>query len=249
MKQVKAKPLRLIQGEWDSVAAKRLEQIRSGRDLSYVHVLRPCILRLCGSSSYRCVLDVGCGIGALTRDLCERANIVVGIDISTESIRLAREGSRRRKNVRFEKMPAEELSGTFHAGTFSLVVASMSLSAIIRLERAIKEIVYVMKAGAPLIATIPHPWFWPIYAGFQQARWFKYQDEIAIESNFRISLETTHTRTTFVHRPLERYVSLLRRHDLVMDQIVEPMPASRIQAKYPAKWAFPRFLAMKFTKG
>jgi ubiquinone/menaquinone biosynthesis C-methylase UbiE len=40
-------------------------------------------------------LDIGCGIGALTLELAKRSGQIVGVDISDESLRIAREAAQR----------------------------------------------------------------------------------------------------------------------------------------------------------
>ena len=47
-------------------------------------------------------LDVGCGTGAFTRLLTERADHVLGLDFSPQMVRLARERSRQYPNVEFQ---------------------------------------------------------------------------------------------------------------------------------------------------
>jgi ubiquinone/menaquinone biosynthesis C-methylase UbiE len=47
-------------------------------------------------------LEVGCGTGAFSRRLAERAKSVVGLDLSPEMIRVARSRSRQFSNIHFE---------------------------------------------------------------------------------------------------------------------------------------------------
>jgi len=47
------------------------------------------------------VLDIGCGVGRLTRALASRAGLVYGVDVSGEMLRLAREHNRDLENVRW----------------------------------------------------------------------------------------------------------------------------------------------------
>src|SRR3954470_5238460 len=45
------------------------------------------------------VVDIGCGVGRLTRPLAERASKVWGVDVSEEMLNLAREHNPRLENV------------------------------------------------------------------------------------------------------------------------------------------------------
>jgi SAM-dependent methyltransferase len=248
MRRAKWKASAEIVKEWNAIATARLNQIETGRDLSYLHIVKPTALCLCVGSNFHSVLDVGCGVGAFTLELANQAFQIVGIDISGESIRLARERAANVSNVRFEQLSAEALADNFAPSTFSLVTAVMSFSAILNLEDAIRSVAEVLMYGGTLIMMLPHPWFWAVYAGFHAAEWFNYCEEIPIEWEFEISLEKTGMATTFIHRPLELYCSLLRRAQFKIETIVEPMPTPAIEKCYPAKWTAPRFLGMKCKK-
>lgn len=248
MRPVRWKPPSDIESEWNAIAAVRRDQIREGRDLSYLHVLKPCVLKLCTGMNTECVLDIGCGVGSLAIELAGMSSEVVGIDISSESLRLARETAGPRRNVRFERLAAEALATRFSPGYFSSAIANMSFSVIRDLDVAIKGIASVLRPDGRLIITVPHPWFWPVYAGFQGAEWFRYTEEILIEWEFRISLERTGCLTTFIHRSLERYCSALRSSGFAIEVVTEPMPDADIEKLYPSRWTSPRFLGMRCRK-
>lgn len=61
------------------------------------------MLELAGVSlgPHESVLDIGCGVGRLTRALASRAGLVYGVDVSGEMLRLAREHNRDLENVRW----------------------------------------------------------------------------------------------------------------------------------------------------
>lgn len=249
MRRAKWKASAEIEQEWNAIAATRLSQIEGGRDLSYLHILKPTALSLCESSNRQSVLDVGCGVGTFTLELARRqTGQVLGIDISGESICIARETARNAKNVRFEKLSAEVLADTFAPDTFSLITAVMSFSAILKLKEAIQSIAGVLMCGGTLVVVVPHPWFWPAYAGFYNAERFHYSEEIPIEWEFEISLEKTGMATTYIHRPLELYCSLLKNAQIKIETIVEPMPTPTVEKYYPVRWTAPRFLGMKCRK-
>jgi 2-polyprenyl-3-methyl-5-hydroxy-6-metoxy-1,4-benzoquinol methylase len=78
-----------IAREWNDLAPVRFQQITSGDDISYHHVLIPNILALMPRQPVAAALDAGCGIGFLTNLLTDRAVRVVGVDVSPESIKIA----------------------------------------------------------------------------------------------------------------------------------------------------------------
>src|SRR5437016_6105452 len=86
------------------------------------------------------VLDVGCGSGWATRLLSEKAKRgrVVGIDISDEMVRIARESSDGLLNVEFQVASAESLP--FADARFTHAFSMESLYYYRDVLRALKEI-------------------------------------------------------------------------------------------------------------
>ena len=93
------------------------------------------------------VLDVGCGSGWATRLMAEMAKggRVVGIDISDEMIRLARESSSSFSNVEFQIASAEKLP--FDDGEFTHAFSMESLYYYADIPGALKEIRRVLSRG------------------------------------------------------------------------------------------------------
>jgi SAM-dependent methyltransferase len=111
-------------------------------------------LRLMGVPADARVLDVGCGSGWATRLLAESAvnGDVVGIDISDEMIRVARESSQAFSNVEFQVASAEQLP--FRDGEFTHAFSMESLYYYTNMAAALKEIRRVLQPGAVFVAVI-----------------------------------------------------------------------------------------------
>ena len=112
----------------------------------------------------RRVLDVGCGTGALTAALAERAVCRVwGVDSSEEMLAVARANL---PGVRFKQARAEELP--FKDGWFERVVLRMSLHLFDR-PRALVETRRVLGSGGWIAIATPDPaqlgssWFDPYF--------------------------------------------------------------------------------------
>ncbi len=70
-------------------------------------------------------LDVGCGAGEFTRLLAQRAGRVLGLDLSPEMIRLARQHSQSFENIDYQVADLPEWE--FVAGTYDCVVSIATL--------------------------------------------------------------------------------------------------------------------------
>ena len=234
-----------LANEWDRIADVRQEQISSGKDLSFRHVLLPSILNLIRECDLRRALDVGCGTGDLAKDLSELCDSVTGTDGSAFSIKVARENCAKLPNVSFFVGDVEELATEHPRSQYTVVVANMTLMACLNLKSLVEATASLLVSGGYMISTITHPWFWPHYKGYANAEWFDYNQELVLEAPFSISAEQTEFVTTHVHRPMLSYINTLSYAGFLIDRILEPYPNDDIHALYPKPWRFPRFLAMR----
>lgn len=203
MRRVWNKSQDQIAHEWDSIAEMRSKQIRTGQDVSYEHVLTPTILEMIRGCDLSSVVDVGCGCGFLTAKLAGTAKTITGIDISANSIRLAKAHCHEYANIEFVEGAIEELANDGAQSLFSLAVANMSLMATLRLDPALNSISRLVRPGGHLAFTITHPCFWPQYWKYSK-EWFRYDQEVVIEAPFHISLDQMDVfTTTHVHRPID----------------------------------------------
>jgi SAM-dependent methyltransferase len=249
MKPTAGKKQSEITREWGRIARLRAEQIKEGKDLSYTFVLLPCVKELTMESDFRNVLDVGCGTGMITRELADKGGNIVGVDISDESIRVAKESCRECRNVEFVNSAIEVYAEKIKKRIFTLAVANMSLMTVLNLEESVEAVGKIVKKGGHFVVTITHPCFWPLYWGYAFEKWFNYSEEIPIEAEFMISLDRlSGIVTTHVHRPLNRYIEAVGKAGFTIDKLVEPIPSFEIEKKYPKKWEYPRFLAMRCIK-
>jgi SAM-dependent methyltransferase len=104
------------------------------------------------------VLDVGCGSGWATRLLVKYAasGSVIGIDISDEMIRVARESSQSFSNITFEVASAEQLP--FKDNEFTHAFSMESLYYYRNIPRALKEIHRVVQPGGLFVAVVDLYW-------------------------------------------------------------------------------------------
>jgi len=103
-----------------------------------------------GELQGRRVLDLGCGGGLISEPLCRAGARVIGIDISGNALRAARDhAAGNGLAINYLLSPAELLP--FAGGSFDTVVAFDVLEHLYDLARAISEISRVLKPGGRLI--------------------------------------------------------------------------------------------------
>jgi SAM-dependent methyltransferase len=246
IRPVKGKTRRQLDQEWDQIAGLRAQHILSGRDISFSHVLAPSVLSLAEACDRTSVLDIGCGVGILTRELAAISKHVTGVDSSAKCIQIARDLNIRTLNAEFLHSSVERFTQEIDRPFFTLAVANMFLMTVPDLEAGLTAVRKLLAPHGRLVLTITHPCFWPLYWNYMSEEWFDYSKEIAIESAFRISLETYNGLvSTHFHRPLERYFHCLRATGFDLETIMELNPTKDVEARYPKRWEFPRFLAMQ----
>ena len=95
------------------------------------------------------LLDVGCGTGAASRAAASLAASVVGIDLSPEMIRQARDLAEGLDNVTFEIADAERLP--FDDGAFTALLCSNAFHHYPDPRRAVDEMTRVLGPGGRIV--------------------------------------------------------------------------------------------------
>ncbi len=103
-------------------------------------------------SSAANVLDVGCGSGWAARLLGQDAGHVIGIDVSDEMIRVAREQSGNFLNVEYQVASAENLP--FPDNTFTHAFSMESLYYYADIGKALREIARVLQPAGQFVAVV-----------------------------------------------------------------------------------------------
>lgn len=243
---VQPKSIDEIAREWDAIAPVRAAQISSELDPSYDAVLVPSIMRLVGPlRDDASLLDVGCGTGALTSLLAPNVRRTVAIDPSVASLAQARRhaaAQRLEDTVEWHDIAVEQLASVT-TERFDYIVANMTLMDAPDLGSAIRAISELASPTAIFVWSITHPWFWLRYWGYDTEPWFRYEQELFVEAEFKISNGDTGLTSTHVHRPMEQYIRELHEYGFAVNALEEPLPSDVVMARYPEPWRYPRFLA------
>jgi len=235
-KMVSPKTLTDISQEWDFLGNRRQTIIEQERDISLKYVTVPNIIKRLQKVSAGCVLDAGCGTGYLTDKIAAIGLECYGVDISKESIEIAKKNYKR-ENLHFINCSIKNYSCDFK---FDICVSNMVFMDDPEWKESIENIYNLLRHGGTMIAIITHPWFWPKYWNYQDADWFQYDKEIFIESDFSITTEKKLGISTHIHRPLSSYFSAIISSGFSIVGLEEVKPIGEIPDNY--KYAYPRFL-------
>ncbi len=118
--------------------------------------VRDALLTSAALQSSERVLDVACGTGLVTllaAELVGEQGMVVGTDLSDTMIQAARlEGERRGLAAKFFQMNAERLD--FADATFDVVLCALGLMYVPDPERALAEMLRVVRPGGRVVASV-----------------------------------------------------------------------------------------------
>lgn len=173
----------------------------------------------------RRVLDVACGHGRITRELARRGADVVGIDLSGNLIGKAREAEESAPlGIRYIHSDVTA-PGALPHDEFDVVSCGFGLSDIDDLDGAVAAVSAALRQGGRFAFSILHPCFaggrdvsgsWPTTSSYyDEARWWP-QD----------SLSTLRRQVGANHRMLSTYLNTLRLHNLWLEKMAEPLPAT-----------------------
>jgi SAM-dependent methyltransferase len=164
---------------------------------------RDAALRLLGDGPGR-LLDIGCGTGAHTAAFAEHGWSPVGVDISEDQLRLARE-----RGVEVVKADAADLP--FEDASFDAVVSMWTHTDVDDFSALMQEAVRVLRPGGPFVYVGAHPCFVGHHSRFISAEGIPrlhpgyWQTERYTEAP-GISPHGLRAKVGAVHLPLGRFV-------------------------------------------
>ena len=216
---------------WDRAARAYSESRRDGPLSESESIYGPALDELMGDVAGRRVLDAGCGDGHHARALARRGARVTAVDGAPAMLALAAE---RPPDPRIRYVRADLLAPLpFRDASHDLVLSTMVLMDLPRIDVPIGEIARVLVRGGALVLSIPHPSFfcspWVVVDGVRRHK------AVADYLTPRVETLSFWGRTLHFHRPLGDYVDELGRHGLAIVALKEPRP-SEDQLRRRPEW-------------
>lgn len=114
-------------------------------------------LRLLGNVAGKRVLDLGCGSGLATVAFAKQGAHAIGLDQAPELLTAARRAAER-EGVKLELHQGDLADLAFmRADSVDLVFSAWAFGWVPDLNRVFRQVHRVLKEGAPLVFSIPHP--------------------------------------------------------------------------------------------
>lgn len=242
---------------WGGVA-KWYEKLLSGEGTYQKEVILPNLLRLMDIKRGEKVLDLACGPGFFSKEFVRAGAKVLGVDISSELIAVAKESV---KDGEFVVSNAEELP-FIKNWSMDKVVIVLALQNIEHADKVIKECARVLRTGGTLHLVLNHPafrnpkvtsWGWDAENKIQYRR----VDEYLSESKTKIQMHPGDAPDLFTvsfHRPLQFYFKIFSKLGFAVERLEEwnsnkkSEAGPRAKAEDSARKEIPLFLYMCVKK-
>jgi SAM-dependent methyltransferase len=148
-------------GSWGAVAQHLRDTAQLRAHLPPERVaLQHEVLRLAGRLQGARALDVGCGTGALARQLAASGAHVVATDVSPAAIHAAAHDAKESGEVPLPEFAVADLlaPGSLPRGPFDLVTSVLALHDSADPERALRAIAKLLHPRGRFVLALEHPW-------------------------------------------------------------------------------------------
>jgi SAM-dependent methyltransferase len=237
--------MRRSEDGWDESAAAWIAEMGERGDYSREFVLDAPMLERARAKVFGTALDVGCGEGRFCRMLQKLGVRTIGIDPTNALVERARDLDPH-GDYRIGRAEALE----FPDRSFDLVVSYLTLMDIPDVERAISEMVRVMRCGGTLlVANLTSFNTAAVGGGWERQATGEFR--FSIDHYLRERAEWAMWRGIRIrswHRPQSRYMSLLLAQGLTLRYFSEPAPSGGDPATAERFARVPYFLVMEWEK-
>lgn len=244
---------------WGHVSGWYDKLIERGEDTYQKQVILPNLVRLIDIKKGETVLDLACGQGFFSRELSKQGASVVGADISSELIALARSHSP--KNIRFEVSPADNLP-FLKNNSVDVAVIVLAIQNIEDIDGVLKECNRVLKPKGRFFIVMNHPafrvpkessWGWDEKLKMQYRRVDRYLSEVTAKIVMNPGARTS-VHTVSFHRSLQFYFKKFAKNGFAVTRLEEWIShrksekGPRAIAEDRARKEIPLFLCLEIKK-
>lgn len=247
---------------WGKVAGWYNNLLEKGDDTYQEKLIKPNLLRILNPQKGEDILDVGCGQGFFARAVAGQGAKVVGIDISGELIRLAKQQAG--PGEIYLVLPAENMKGLAN-NRFDAAICVLALQNIKNLQPAVLEISRVLKPGGRAVLVLNHPafripsassWGFDDKSGARYRRVDKYLSEIFqnVDMTQGVADPKKKIFTQSFHRSLQVYFKAFAKAGLVVSRLEEWVSdrrsdsGPRQKAEDLARREIPLFMCLELKK-
>ncbi len=229
-----------IKRGWNDAAKWWFSRYNPRGDVNREWVIDPVLIAYLGDVRGTRVLDAGCGTGYLARILAQRGAMVVGVDLSSGLLSMARqEEARDPLRIAYHEGDLADLS-FLEDNSFDAAVSNVVLQDVRRYGDAIAEIFRVLRPGGRFIFSITHPAF-----ERPPGKWARQPEDSERIEEWRHFIMgeyfdrhavswAPHGKPHAIgfHRPMRDYFEALSSAGFVVRRLEEPLPSEEALEKH-----------------
>jgi ubiquinone/menaquinone biosynthesis C-methylase UbiE len=205
---------------------------------------------LAGDVAARHVCDLACGQGMVARALADRGASVVGVDISSKLLAIARADERNQaRGIQYVEGDAEHLDCLL-SSSLDGVVCNLALMDIGNLPAVSQAVHRVLRPGGWFVFTVMHPCFQT-----PDSKWVTEEGEAGLtvrayfaEGFWRSEKAGMRYRVGAFHRTLSTYFNAFCDSGFVLRAVSEPRLGREPSVLEPAYDVVPAILGARFLK-
>jgi len=211
-------------------STKEFIAVYKKRPVGHNYIVFPKLLELMGNISGKRILDLGCGVGDLSKQLAERGAFVDAVDISREMIDTAKRENQNVSGITYLLSDAENL-GAYKDKTFDFVVMNMVLINVDskdKIQKIFLETSRVLKDNGIFLFTDLHPIALMVpntttqNQGYLEG--FSYFKDASLFSSNVLLNNGKKIDFVDIHWTLESYFLMLNKAGLFVKSLIEPQP-------------------------
>lgn len=210
---------------WDQAAAAYLAGAQLPTDVAHYgpDIGTEADFRLLGEVKGKRVLELGCGGAQNSIAFAKQGAIAIGVDLSAEMLAHARRLCDH-EEVRVELRQGDMADLAFvRAESIDLVFSANAFGFVDDLNRVFRQVHRVLRTGAPLVFTMPHPAYHLVDGDHPDHPLLVRRSYFDTEP---IEYERFGATFTEYHRPLADLHTALVRASFSVDTLLEPTPTA-----------------------
>lgn len=223
----------------------RSSQILSHKDITFEKIFLPYWKQYFSKYKLNKVLEIGCGLGYLSKYLSSELGFLYALDKASDVISFAIEHNFV-SNVKYVNGDILTYSSEMN---FDGCFAHMSIHSIEDLNALFSNVYKLLRNDALFSFSIPHPCFYHLFR-VEEMKGFSYLNIKEYDLDFNISLDQLHmhNKIKYYHRAISVYMELAYKHKFRNITIDEIYPSEDIMKLYPQKWDYPKYIVFKLKK-
>jgi len=244
-KKIKKEEWRKNAQFWIKILSQKLDPFRE-------EITHKAILKFFKNKKKLKVLELGCGEGTLSRKVAKMGHQVFALDQAEKLIEKAKkEEEKKPLGIKYFCKDATDLS-FLPKNFFDIVFSHHFINEVLIPEKVIKETRKVLKKKGEMISLFLHPCF-DLFSKKLKEKFniIAYFSKKILKRKFLVSGILSPADVTYIHLPLEKWISIFSKNGFLIKNIFEPHPSLKKLKEnkfFRENFEYPLFILIEAVK-